>query len=143
MVLVSVPVAGSGSARASCAAPELAVAGAGTGPAGVARVPAGGSLAVAGRGFVEGCDDTGGATTGPGCGAREPREVERPRRDVALVLVQGSRRWTLGTADAGTASDDRLGRVSWRVEVPAAVRPGPARLVTRDAELRVRVVAPG
>lgn len=143
VVLVSVPVATGGSAGASCAAPELAVVDAGTGAAGVARLAPGGPLEVAGRGFVEGCDDTGEVTTGPGCGAREEREVVQPRRDVALVLVQGSRRWTLGTADAGAASEDLLGRVAWRVEVPAAVRPGPARLVTPDAALRVRVVVPG
>ena len=130
MVLVSAPLATGGSARASCAAPELEVAG--------TLVP-GVQVEVTGRGFVEGCDDTGGTTTGPGCTARQEREAVRPREQVALVLEQGSRRWRLGAVDAGTAADGMLGRVSWQVEVPREVRPGPARLVTRDAELRVRV----
>ncbi|MEI5674245.1 MULTISPECIES: hypothetical protein [unclassified Nocardioides] len=49
---------------------------------------------------------------------------ERPLRDVRLELVQGDRTWLLGTADAGTAADDRLGQVTWTFCRPTC---GPGR----------------
>ena len=62
-------------------------------------------------------------------------------QDVALELRQDGRSWRLGTADAGTAEEQRLGYVTWTVELPEGVQPGRARLVADTAQpvdVRVR-----
>lgn len=85
---------------------------------------------VEGRGFVAGCRDSMGCEVGPGCDDCDYDEPPAtPYDDVRLGLVQGGRTWTLATADAGSAADDRLGWVTWTFDVPAGVRPGRARLV--------------
>ncbi len=124
-------------AEGGCVAPELRVPGA-TGARPV--LPAGTALSVRGVRFVDGCDDTGGGSA-LGCSGPE-RETERAQRQVPLELVQGGRRWNLGSADAATASSGRLGQVVWEVRLPDAVRRGPATLEAGDARLRVRVTRP-
>ncbi len=134
--LVALP-SGGGTASASCAAPYLiepAAFSGGTRP----DVPAPGRLTVRGTGFRVGCDDTGGGGV-LGCGAEQGEEVT-PMEDVRLVLRQRGREWRLGTADAGTAEDGKLGQVTWKVELPGDVRPGPARLVAgEETVLPVRI----
>jgi len=64
-----------------------------------------------------------------------------PYDDVALRLRQGGRTWLLGSVDADSAEDGRAGRVTWQVDLPPGVRPGPARLVAdhaRPVTVRVR-----
>lgn len=127
---VIVPVKG---ASASCAAPQLGLAGTPT-----SAVQLGHPLTVRGRGFVHGCDDTGSGTTG-GC-APGPGETETPIGGVRLLLRQDGRTWRLGTADAGTAQHNRLGHVSWRVRIPGGAHPGPATLRAGTARLPVTLV---
>ena len=95
------------------------------------------STTVKGRAFVDGCQDSMSCSAVPGCSHCEYDDpAPTPMHDVALRLRQGDRTWRLGTADAEPAS----GRVTWKFDVPAGVRPGPARLLTEVAEpLRVRV----
>ncbi|WP_121253659.1 hypothetical protein [Nocardioides ferulae] len=127
-------------AAASCAAPSLEVPGA-------ARTPvvlhAGERVTVTGRGFVEGCDDTGGGSV-LGCSGGDEGETEEPMSDVELVLLHGRPTPTqvsLAVADAGTADDGRLGQVTWTFTVPADQPLGPAVLKTEGSEpLRVRIV---
>jgi len=111
---------------ATCAAPWLTAA-----PGTVLErgVPA----TVEGRAFVDGCRDS--MTCGIGCGACEYDDPPpEPYRDVDLRLVQDGRSWHLGTTDAASAEAAVEGRVRWRVTVPAAARPGRARLVADHAE---------
>ncbi len=99
-------------------------------------------LTVQGRAFARGCNDTGGADVF-GCD-NTPREVEAPMTGVTLRLQQDGRSWSLGTRDAGTAEEERLGQVTWRVRLPADVAPGRALLVARGAEpLPIRISPPG
>jgi hypothetical protein len=127
-----------GGAEASCAGPMLQVVEAfGEGPP---TVRTGTTFAVAGRGFVEGCDDTGGGSV-LGCSS-DDGETETPLEDVALTIRQRGQSWDLGAEDAGTADDDRLGKVSWQVSLPAGVEPGRATLVADGARLRI-AVGPG
>jgi len=85
---------------------------------------------IEGRAFVSGCNDSIGCRTGTlGCqSCTDPPPVE-PLEDVELTLVQGGRTWHLGSADAGSAEDDRLGWVTWTFDVPTSAKPGRARLV--------------
>lgn len=98
---------------------------------------------VEGRGFVDGCDDTGGGDAF-GCTHDEPEPVI-PRADVELRLSSGAVQAenapgvVLGRADAGTADDDRLGQVVWTVVVPTDAPPGRALLDADGAELEVVV----
>ncbi len=115
-------------ASASCAAPDLRVGGSWEG---VVLVP-GQAVAVEGRAFVEGCDDTGGGDAF-GC-SRAEGEREVPYADVLLELRQGSRVWELDAEDASTTPGS-VGRVEWDVTVPEGVRPGEARLVATAPRL--------
>ena len=126
-----------GSASGSCAGPELTLA-----ESSVAEpvVRPGAALTVHGARFVDGCDDGGGSSTF-GCSSPE-REVERAEQRVLLELVQGDRRWELGSADASTAATGRFGQVVWDVRLPAAVRRGPAILEAGNARLPVLVARP-
>lgn len=120
-------------AAASCAGPILELP---TDPV----LQRGTALTVEGAGFVEGCRDTMSCSGVPGCESCEYDEpLERPDEDVDLVLLQRGRTWTLDTADAGTAEDDRLGRVTWSFTLPADVRRGTARLVAGDGTDAVRI----
>lgn len=119
-------------ARASCAAPMIALAD------GTTRVSPGEALTVEGTYFVHGCNDSGGGTAF-GCSDDES-EPQTPYRDVALVLRQRGHEWVLGTEDADAASGDRFGEVTWVVTLPADLRPGRARLsVTSGAALSLPV----
>ncbi len=124
-----------GSAHGSCAGPELSVA-AQKGRASTLR--AGLPVEVRGRYFVEGCDDTGSSSV-LGCSGPEESE-EVPMTDVRLTLVQGDKKWELGSADAGTGKDtaDR-GHTTWSFRVPVDARPGPAVLVAGTARLKVEI----
>lgn len=102
----------------------------------------GGAATIRGRSFVDGCQDSVGCSTGPGCDSCEYDDpAPRPMDDVRLRLVQHHRTWTLAIADAGSAEEDRLGWVTWTFDVPRGVQPGRARLVPDDASpvpVRVR-----
>lgn len=115
-------------ASASCAAPYLQDT-----PRSAER---GESVTIQGRAFVDGCQDSMGCSTGAfgcqSCTYDEPPEV--PLEDVELWLVQGERRWMVDVSDAGTASDNQLGHVSWTFDVPRHAEPGPARLRTQRAQ---------
>jgi hypothetical protein len=91
------------------------------------------TVSVEGRAFVDGCQDTGSCTEQLGWTHCDYGEKEAPLNDVPLTLVQGERRWRLGEADAGKASDDQLGWVTWTFDTPGDARPGPARLVAPSA----------
>jgi hypothetical protein len=121
------------SAPASCVGPKIAV----TGVAAATSSPdpstgvtvttvflrRGEPVTVTGRWFFRGCHDTSSSS---GCSSSSPPQPEKPRRDVRLVLTQGSRSWLLGTADAGPPR--RQYPVQWQVAVPTDARPGPAVL---------------
>ena len=135
--LAAWPVPG-GPAAADCAGPSLSLAGADGAAGSLPVVTLEGPTEVVGRGFVDGCDDTGGGSVW-GCGSGEG-EVETPLSDVELVVRQGGRTWELGTADAGTAADGRLGQVAWQAQLPSGLEPGRAVLVAgHDARLPVRL----
>ena len=125
-------------ASASCAAPSLALEG--HHPAdGRATLVRGEEVTVIGRGFVDGCDDTGGGTV-LGCGG--DTETEVPLTDVELVVVHGraEARRSLDTEDAGEADDNELGQVTWTFTVPETMEPGPVTLETdRSDPLNVRI----
>lgn len=110
------------SAVASCAAPYLKVD-----DESVLR--RGTAATLEGRAFVEGCQDTGSCTEQFGCSHCDYGPEEKPLTDVPLTLVQGQRRWELAEADAGKASDNHLGWVTWTFTVPDDARPETARLV--------------
>jgi hypothetical protein len=113
-------------ASASCAAPYLDVARS-------SELERGASRTVEGRGFVDGCQDSEACSVGcASCESDDPAET--PMEGVGLRLVQGQRSWLLDVADAGTAADGELGLVAWTFEVPAAARPGRARLVPDGGE---------
>ncbi len=110
-----------------CAAPTIAIEGA---PPGVVALHRGQQVTVTGRGFVEGCGNPGSGPV-PGCNRTEPAAEPTPMAGVELELLGGrvTRRATaLGRADAGTAADGRLGRVTWTVEIPDGQATGPAAL---------------
>lgn len=123
-------------AAASCAAPELQVAGTSEQPP---VLTVGGPVRVTGRSFVDECDDTGGGSV---LGCSEPEVVVNPLSDLTLELRQADRTWQLGTTDAESADDGRLGRAVWRVVVPPDVQPGQARLVAGDSEPLPVTIAP-
>ena len=127
-------------AVASCAGPTLEVEDAPAVPVVVRR---GEQVTVTGRGFVDGCDDTGGGSAF-GCSGDDEREIESPLADIELVLLQGQPTMTqtsLGVADAGSAEDGELGQVTWTFTVPEQQPLGPAVLKTEGSEpLRIRVV---
>jgi len=116
-------------AAASCAAPYV-------GDGRIVLVH-GGEQDVEGRGFVDGCQDSMGCSASPGCHSCEYADpAPQPSTDVELRLRQAHHTWALGTADA-----DDSGRVTWSFELPAGVRPGPARLLADGAgpvEVRIR-----
>ena len=121
-----------GTAAAGCAGPYLEL------DQSSRALPAGSPVTVEGQGFFVGCNDTGGGDVW-GCW-QAPEEVERPMRDVELVLRQDGRRWVLATADAGTDEGNRLGQIRWEVQLPADARPGAAVLDTRQSQpLRIRI----
>lgn len=139
LVAVAGPTGWADPAVAGCVAPQLRTAGTtwadGTAPALRAEVRPGADLLVEGRAFRDGCDDYGGSST-LGCGPTVQEDV-RPASDVVLRVEQGGRSWPLGDADADASYE-----VAWRVELPADLRPGRARLVADGSEpLRLRVVA--
>ncbi|HEY0948869.1 hypothetical protein [Nocardioides sp.] len=115
-------------AAASCAGPTVV-------DAGRLVLERGVPVAVAGVGFVDGCQDSMSCSAGPGCDSCEYADPEPTAYDdVRLRLRQDGRTWLLDTADAGTAADGRAGQVSWRVDLPAGVRPGRARLLADHAQ---------
>jgi len=104
------------------------------------------ALSVSGRAFARGCDDTG-ASSIFGCQSSQG-ERTTAMRDVVLLLKQGDQHWRLGVADAGSAEHQRLGHITWHVQVPTGVQAGRATLVADirprgvdglDARLPVRV----
>jgi hypothetical protein len=124
-----------GGASAGCTGPRLGVGSAvDEAPvAGSQRAPAlepGTGVTVSGLRFHSGCDDTG---QGSGCGA--PESEQAPLRGVRLVLERGTTEVPLGTADAGDRADGYA--VTWRVQVPTGLAPGPAVLRAADARLPV------
>jgi hypothetical protein len=131
LVLVAMSLAPAGTSSASCSGPTISV-----GDRARPTLAAGDPVTVDGRSFVDGCDDQGGAVLG--CGQVEPEPVV-PDKDVVLRLQQSGRSWELGTSDAGTREDNKVGHVAWQVRVPAEVRPGRATLVAGDARLPVEV----
>jgi hypothetical protein len=101
------------------------------------------TVTVEGRAFVRGCTDgtANGNQRALGCTAPEPEPVDVPEKDVTLTLEQGGRSWMLGTEDAGTLAQDRLGHVTWTVRLPTEVEPGRARLIAPDADpLPIRIL---
>jgi hypothetical protein len=122
-------------AAGSCASPYLYIGD----PQAVRPVPVTTfDVTVQGRAFVRGCNDTGTVNVF-GCDT-SPREVEAPMNDVTLTLRQGSQSWRLGTKNAGTAEQNRLGQISWVVRLPADVAPGRALLVAPQADpLPIRI----
>jgi hypothetical protein len=130
---------------ASCVGPQIAVGGPGALPGPGPRTAdqdgtpvvlrPGDDVTVSGRWFFRGCHDTGAST---GCSAPDRPPPEKPSRGVRLVLVQGSRSWVLGTADAGGARSSY--RARWEVTVPNDVGTGPALLRAKTAEASVSVL---
>lgn len=128
-------------AAASCVGPQLAI---GSDPAAAepvadenpAPVPIAdsGVLQVSGQWFHEGCDDTGAG--GAGC-AGPITTSQSPMKDVDLVLTQGERSWTLGTADAAGHGEHYA--IGWEVPLPEDVAPGPAVLSAAGVEVPVQV----
>jgi hypothetical protein len=122
-------------ASASCVAPYLI-------DEGHLVLERGVAAEVEGRAFVDGCRDTQSCSGVPGCESCEWDDPEpTPYDAVVLRLRQHGHTWTLDTADAGSAAADHLGWVTWTVDLPAGVRPGPARLVADHAqpvEVRIR-----
>jgi hypothetical protein len=124
-----------GVASASCTGPRLGVGAVVDEPPDAGSQPApvlapGTSVSVVGSRFHSGCDDTG---QGSGCGA--PESEQAPLRGVRLVLEQDTTEVPLGTADAGGPADGYA--VTWRVQVPTGLAPGPAVLRAADARLAV------
>ena len=124
---------------ASCAAPSIAVPGQDA-AAGRVVLTRGDEVTVTGRGFADGCNDTGGSSDF-GCDSDE--ETVEPLTDVELSVRQGRPtpgRTSLAVADAGSAEDGELGQVTWTFTVPETLEPGPATLVTdRSGPLAVRI----
>lgn len=122
-------------ASASCAAPYLKV----TERLVVQRTS---TLTIEGRAFTDGgCQDSMTCTESFGCDActyDDPPPV--PMDSVRLRLAQRDRTWDLGSADAGSSETNQLGWVSWTVELPPGVKPGPATLLPQHAEpVRIRI----
>jgi hypothetical protein len=134
-VLVGLSVAPLGSAQGSCAGPQLSVTGATADPP---VLYTGRPLVVEGRHFVEGCEDEPQQDSVLGCSAGESESEETPMTSVRLTLVQGDRKWSLGTADAGTGEEraDR-GHTTWEIRLPKDVVTGRATLVAGTARLPV------
>ncbi len=131
-------------ASASCVGPQLATAGQRAIPSEARpgqRAPAvrpASVVSVDGRFFVDGCDDTGGQTSVLGCDRQAgPEDQVAPMKDVELVLRQGGREWSLGTADA-----DAHGRITWDVRIPVDLRSGRAILLAATSRTAVVVVGP-
>ena len=132
-------------AQASCAGPQVQLeqGGAPVEPRRVGEgeaerlihdVVRGEPLRVLGSNLTFDCRDTY-ATQQVGCGAPvEPPEPApiAPMQDVRVVLTQGTRSWTL--AALGPIGADLDARVE--VELPRAVRPGPAVLALVEREAR-------
>jgi hypothetical protein len=115
-------------ASASCVGPSLQGADA-------LVLDRGGAASVEGRFFVDGCRDTMSCTGAPGCQrCKYDEPPEEPQQDISLELRQRGHAWVVGTADAGTAEDDRFGEVTWTFDVPRGVEPGRARLVAEGAQ---------
>lgn len=121
-LLVAVTVMPLSGAGASCVAPSLVVPERVYAPA--ARTVFSGQL------FLDGCDDTSTEDTF-GCSA-EPPEQAAPMNDVELVLRQGERRWSLGTADA-----EEGGNIRWSTALPRDLRQGRAELVAGPANSEI------
>ncbi len=135
LVLVALSLVPVGTSTASCSGPTISV-----GELARPVLTRGASVTVDGRSFVDGCNDQGGGDVF-GCREVEPEPVV-PLEDVVLRLRQSGRSWDLGTSDAGSAKDNRLGHIAWEGRVPADVRPGRATLVAGDALLPVEVTRP-
>ncbi len=127
-------------AGASCAGPQLALEQGGA-PVPPRRVGEGESekllydisrnqpLRVNGSNLTFDCQDTYSATQ-RGCGAPRPGPVDPivPMQNPELVLTQRGRTWTLGRV--GAIGPDLTAQIE--VELPRAVRPGPAVLTMLD-----------
>jgi hypothetical protein len=122
-------------AEASCAGPQLTLTGVTGQAAHLPVVRPGAAVTVEGRYFVDGCDDTGGQATGPGCAHQDrPQDRVTPMTHVELVMRQHGREWSLGAADATTH-----GRISWNVWIPAGIEAGRARLLAATSQTLVIV----
>jgi hypothetical protein len=119
-------------APASCVGPTLM-------PPAVSLHP-GSEMPVTGEWFYEGCNDTSVSTGSTGCSHRSEPPPEQPARDVPLTLTQGTRTWTLATADA--AGLKRHFRVQWQVRMPDDLQPGSATLSARTATVPLVINAP-
>lgn len=126
-------------AHAECAGPTLKVQGMEEEPALLHR---GEQVTVMGRGFVNGCDDTGGGS-GFGCSGNDDGEIESPMVNIELVLLQGQptmKQTSLALSDAGTAADGQLGWGTWTFTVPTHQPLGRAVLKTEGSSpLPIRV----
>lgn len=108
-----------GPASAVCAAPEVTVAPATAAP--------GSEVDVAGRYFVDGCNDTGDVPDPPAS------------TGIRVVVDQAGESWRLATVDA---NDDDEHTVWVRVRLPEALAPGPATLrVERAVPVPLTVTA--
>lgn len=101
----------------------------------------GARASVAGRAFVDGCQDSMSCSGTLGCqSCAYDDPAPAALKDVGLRLNQGERTWTLDVADAGTAGEDHLGWIRWEFNVPVDAEPGAATVVAEYAEpLRVTV----
>jgi hypothetical protein len=128
-------------AAASCAAPSLSLDGHEPSRKRVELVR-GRQVTVVGRGFVNGCADSGDGTSTFGCSGDD--EGKEPRRDVELLILQGrppQQQSLVGVTDAGSADDGRLGWASWTFTVPEHLELGPAHLTAdTSGPLRIRIV---
>lgn len=78
--------------------------------------------------LTTGCRDTPSTVGGCGRPVADPEPPVEPMEDVALVLTQEDRSWTLAVAD--TVGADLTARFD--LELPPALRPGPATLALVD-----------
>lgn len=136
-------------ASASCAGPTLEVVGASTTRAtptppseddeSIATVERGASITVVTTNVIdlsEGCKDTSSG----GCDSVPPAV---PGKQVALILQQGSRKWTLGVADATGAERT----ITYDVVLPDDVKAGRGQLTIEGtgvvaAGLRLAITQP-
>jgi hypothetical protein len=132
--LALVPLPGTPKAAASCAGPRVDLS---PGPPFVA----GQAIALHGRYFVDGCNDTGGGSSVLGCTTTERPEPVPPMRDIEIAVVQGGDRTHLATVDA-SGPDDGLGVFRTTVRLPRTLHPGPAVLHVGTVSIRLRIGKP-
>lgn len=117
-------------ASASCAAPEWNVDN--------HRVEAGESIAITGRFFIDGCNDTGG---GSPCGGAVPQEPEEPMNSIRFELHRRDE-----PVEAVAVSANQNGDVAATLAVPPDAKAGPYKVVAtyygrRQESMPIRVTA--